>query len=74
MKSKAIIPLVLGLGMGLLAIKFGMDTLNKAKAAPVDLPTRPVVRATADIAESLAITPATRAAVDTAAAATTRSM
>ncbi|MEK6677372.1 MAG: Flp pilus assembly protein CpaB [Planctomycetota bacterium] len=33
MKGKAIIPLVLGLGIGLVAVKFVIDTVSKAKAS-----------------------------------------
>ena len=47
-----------------------MDTVNKAKAAPADLPTRPVVRAKEDIAESLEITMEMLELVETADDAT----
>lgn len=55
MKSKAIIPLALGLGMGLLAIKFGMDTVKKARGASAEQ-TRKVIRARQDIEPTVAIT------------------
>lgn len=55
MKGKAIIPLVLGLGMGLLAIKFGMDTVRKAKGASTET-ARQVVRAKQDIDATVEIT------------------
>lgn len=55
MKSKAIIPLALGLGMGLLAIKFGMDTVKKARGASV-LQSRNVLRARQDIDPTVALT------------------
>jgi len=56
MSGKALIPLIVGLCMGLLAIKFGMDTLKKAQggaqAEQVESETRKVVRAIEDIGES----------------------
>ncbi|MCK6485121.1 MAG: Flp pilus assembly protein CpaB [Phycisphaerae bacterium] len=36
MKGKTVIPLVLGLGMGFVAIKIGINILKKAQAEPVD--------------------------------------
>lgn len=41
MKSKAIVPLILGLGMGFMAIKMGMNLIQKAQAGASD--TLPVV-------------------------------
>ncbi|MCC7293863.1 MAG: Flp pilus assembly protein CpaB [Phycisphaerales bacterium] len=55
MKGKAVIPLALGLGMGLLAIKFGMDTVRKAKGASSE-PARKVIRAKQDIDPTVALT------------------
>ncbi len=55
MKGKAVIPLALGLGMGLLAIKFGMDTVRKARGASSE-PARKVIRAKQDIDPTVAIT------------------
>lgn len=49
MKAKAIIPLVLGLAVGLLAVKFVIDTIRKAQSNSQALPTFKVVRATQDI-------------------------
>lgn len=51
MKGKAIIPLVLGLGVGLLAVKMLVDTLKKARATGGDQRTVTVVRAKQDIGE-----------------------
>lgn len=55
MKGKAVIPLALGLGMGLLAIKFGMDTVKKARGASSE-PARKVIRAKQDIDPTVALT------------------
>lgn len=49
MNVKAIIPLVLGLGVGLLAVKFLFDTLQRAKGNQKKLETITVVWATMDI-------------------------
>lgn len=49
MKGKAIIPLVLGLGIGLVAIKFVVDTVKKAQASGAPKDTVTVVRAASDI-------------------------
>ena len=54
MKSKAAIPLVLGLGMGFLAIKMGISVLRKAQGKPVE--TANVVVAAAPIEAASAIT------------------
>jgi len=56
MKGKAIIPLVLGLGVGLLAVKMLVDTLKKAKASNSDQRMVTVVRAKQDIGELEEIT------------------
>ncbi|RJP42501.1 MAG: Flp pilus assembly protein CpaB [Phycisphaerales bacterium] len=66
MSGKALIPLVLGLGIGLLAIRFGMDTLRNAKGQPVETDKRQVVRALTDVDASLAITPQMLEVVETA--------
>ncbi len=66
MSGKALIPLVLGLGIGLLAIRFGMDTLRDAKGQPVETPKRQVVRALTDIDASLAVTREMLEVVETA--------
>jgi pilus assembly protein CpaB len=50
MKRKAIIPLVLGLGIGLLAVKFGVDSIRRAQASNAARQTVTVVRAKQDIA------------------------
>lgn len=57
MKGKALIPLVLGLCMGLLAVKFGMDTMKKAQGNTPVTEMRKVVRAKQDIDASLQLTP-----------------
>ena len=49
MKGKAIIPLVLGLAVGLLAVKFVVDSIRKAQSSRESLPTFKVVRARQDI-------------------------
>ncbi|UCE60838.1 MAG: Flp pilus assembly protein CpaB [Phycisphaerales bacterium] len=49
MKGKAFIPLALGLGMGLVAVKLLVDTLQKAKGSTEEKQTVTVVRATQDI-------------------------
>lgn len=56
MKGKAIIPLVLGLGVGLLAVKMLVDTLKKARASGADQRMVTVVRAKQDIGELEEIT------------------
>ncbi len=50
MKRKAIIPLVLGLGIGLLAVKFGVDSIRRAQASNAARQSVTVVRAKQDIA------------------------
>jgi Flp pilus assembly protein CpaB len=50
MKGKAIIPLVLGLGIGIVAVKVAVDTIRKAKAANRPSATIHAVRAREDIA------------------------
>ena len=50
MKRTAIIPLVLGLGIGLLAVKFGVDSIRKAQASIAARQSVTVVRAKQDIA------------------------
>jgi pilus assembly protein CpaB len=50
MKRKAIIPLVLGLGIGLLAVKFGIDSIRRAQASNASRQSVTVVRAKQDIA------------------------
>lgn len=56
MKSKALIPLVVGLVVGIIAIKYTMDTVNAAKGAKkTDLVT--VVLARSDIPSTVQITP-----------------
>ena len=49
MNGKAIIPLVLGLAIGLLAVKFVIDTVRKAQSNSAALPTFKVVRARQNI-------------------------
>jgi len=49
MKRKAIIPLVLGLGIGLFTVKLAVDTIRKAQAANANAETVNTVRAKIDI-------------------------
>jgi pilus assembly protein CpaB len=49
MKAKAMIPLVLGLAIGLVAVKFGIDTVKRSKAASTNSTKIAVVRAAVDI-------------------------
>ncbi len=49
MKGRAVIPLVLGLGVGVLAVKLAMDTIRKAEAGGEKVETVMVVRMTQDI-------------------------
>ena len=49
MKGKAIIPLVLGLVVGLIAVKVGINTLKNARASGTNKTTVTVVQATQDI-------------------------
>ncbi len=55
MKSKAVIPLVLGLGIGLMAIKLTVDAVQNAQGTPTELITTVIART--DIPASFAITP-----------------
>lgn len=57
MKGKAIIPLALGLGVGLLAVKFLMDTLKKAQADNANSTKIMLVTARVDIDPQAEITP-----------------
>ncbi len=56
MKSKALVPLVVGLVVGIIAIKYTMDTVNAAKGAK-DTDLVPVVMARSDIPSTIQITP-----------------
>lgn len=49
MKAKAVIPLVLGLCIGLVAVKFGIDAVRRAKASSTAKTTITAVKATEDI-------------------------
>jgi pilus assembly protein CpaB len=49
MNKKAIVPLVLGLGIGLLAVKFGVDAIRKAQASNDNKATITIVMAKQDI-------------------------
>jgi len=66
MKGKAIIPLVLGLCVGLVAVKFLFDTLQKAKGANAERKLVPIVRARQDIDSFEIITPDLVEVVETA--------
>jgi len=57
MKRKAIIPLVLGVGIGLFTVKLAVDTIRKAQAANKAAQTVKVVRATQDIRAHEAVSP-----------------
>ncbi|UCG17692.1 MAG: Flp pilus assembly protein CpaB [Phycisphaerales bacterium] len=57
MKNRAIIPLVLGLVVGVLAVKFSVDAIQKAKGSRVDMEEVDAVIASSDIASSIRITP-----------------
>jgi len=50
MNRRAIIPLLVGLGIGLLAVKFAINTIRKAQASSESNKTVSVVRAKLDIA------------------------
>jgi len=56
MKGRAIIPLVLGLGVGLVAVKFLVNTLQNAKGSTTEQQIE-VVRATQDIDDYQEVTP-----------------
>jgi pilus assembly protein CpaB len=64
MKSKAIIPLLLGVIVGLAAIKFGVDALQRAQGEPSETITTVVARS--DISESVEVTPDMVTTVQTA--------
>lgn len=57
MKGKAVIPLVLGLGIGLVAVKYVIDTVKQARASGASSRTVKVVRAKQDIGAYVQITP-----------------
>jgi pilus assembly protein CpaB len=63
MKSKAMVPLVLGAVVGLVAIKFGVDAIRKAQGTPTEMVT--TVRAVSDIPASVQIRPEMLEAVQT---------
>jgi pilus assembly protein CpaB len=54
---KGIIPLIMGLAIGLVAVKFGVDALKRAQASGSKVQIIEVVRAARDISDSLEITP-----------------
>lgn len=56
MKGKAIIPLVLGLAVGLIAVKFTVDFVNEARGSAPKTQTVDVVRAKLDIGTHVKIT------------------
>lgn len=57
MKGKAVIPLVLGLIIGLVAVKFGVDAIRSAKGSGQSAAKIQAVRAKVDIPEYAEITP-----------------
>lgn len=65
MKGKAIIPLVLGLGIGLFAVKVAVDAIKKARGSTPAQTTIQVVRAKLDIDIYQAIAPEMVELVDT---------
>jgi pilus assembly protein CpaB len=65
MKGKAVIPLVLGLCIGLVAVKFVVDTLKKAKASGSSQQTITAVRAKQDISAYALLTPEMLEVVET---------
>lgn len=71
MKTKAIIPLVLGLCVGLVAVKYLVDTLQNARGSPTDIQTTLVVRAKLDIGSLETITAEMVELIETADSALT---
>lgn len=65
MKGKAIIPLALGLCIGLIAVKMGVDAIKKAKGASPAQATIQVAQAKLDIDMLVAITPEMIELIDT---------
>lgn len=63
MKSKALIPLAVGLVVGIFAIKYTMDAMSQAKGAPTSVVK--VVMAQKDIPATVAITPDMLAVAET---------
>jgi len=57
MKSKAMIPLVLGLVIGLAALKLGMDAVHKAEGGQTASPETEVVVAAVDIGATMEVRP-----------------
>ena len=57
MKSRAIIPLALGLVLGLVALKLGVDAIQRAQGGQTTSPEIEVVVATVDIGPTMRITP-----------------
>ncbi len=66
MKRKAIIPLLLGLGVGLFTVKLAVDAIRKAQAAGQSTQTVKAIRATQDINAYEEITTAMVEVVETA--------
>ncbi|HNQ21694.1 MAG TPA: Flp pilus assembly protein CpaB [Phycisphaerae bacterium] len=67
MKGKAIIPLVLGLGLGLVAVKLGLDTIKKSQAAVGQHATLTAFRALRDIDSYVELRPEMFEAIETTA-------
>lgn len=57
MKARAIVPLVIGLGVGLIAIKLVVDVVQRAKGSGTDANAVPVVIAKTEIPVGMAVTP-----------------
>lgn len=57
MRAKAIIPLALGLGVGLFAVKFLVDFVKRAQGSNVEVQMVQIVRATQDISSFVEIRP-----------------
>ena len=57
MKVKALVPLIVGLGIGLVAVKMGFDTIQKSKAASAERATVTAVRTVRDVPAYVELTP-----------------
>lgn len=69
MKGKAVIPLILGLGIGLVAVKYGVDTIKQAQGSRTAPELVMVVQALEDIGDAVAITAEMVKSVETAPSA-----
>ena len=69
MKGKAVIPLILGLGIGLVAVKYGVDTIKRAQGSRTAPELVLVVQALEDIGDAVEITAEMVSSVETAPSA-----